>query len=199
MTATLDKRYAEPDRLNSSLMNTECKRSALELASTINGEAWYGDSLREILEGVTAEQARRHPLPSVHSIWEIVLHLDAWIADTGLSWTCTGRATRDRTSPFGDVVIPHECEQVAAHVQHHLVILESRGIPSAIQQEPDGYFTDVKSLTVVGAAFGSRGKRFRRHHILTVIDGVGRTEGCSHRAPANRLRAHNGRDRECRC
>jgi hypothetical protein len=60
-------------------MNTECKRSALELASTINGEAWYGDSLREILEGVTAEQAWAHPVPNAHSIWEIVVHLDAWI------------------------------------------------------------------------------------------------------------------------
>jgi uncharacterized damage-inducible protein DinB len=60
-------------------MNTECERSALELASTINGEAWYGDSLREILEGVTAEQARAHPVPNAHSIWEIVVHLDAWI------------------------------------------------------------------------------------------------------------------------
>lgn len=60
-------------------MNTECKRSARELASTINGEAWYGDSLREILEGVSAEQARSHPVPNAHSIWEVVVHLDAWI------------------------------------------------------------------------------------------------------------------------
>ena len=60
-------------------MNTESKRSALELFSTINGEAWYGDSLRAILDGVTAEQARTIPFPNAHSIWEIVLHLDAWI------------------------------------------------------------------------------------------------------------------------
>lgn len=58
---------------------SECKRSALQLASTIDGEAWYGDSLREILGDVTAEQARAHPVPNAHSIWEIVLHLDAWI------------------------------------------------------------------------------------------------------------------------
>lgn len=60
-------------------MNTECNRIADQLASTINGEAWYGDSLREILQGVTAEQARAHPIPNAHSIWEMVVHVDAWI------------------------------------------------------------------------------------------------------------------------
>ncbi|HZD94881.1 MAG TPA: DinB family protein [Candidatus Sulfotelmatobacter sp.] len=60
-------------------MNTECNCIAYELASTINGEAWYGDSLREILDGVTAAQARAHPIPNVHSIWEMVVHVDSWV------------------------------------------------------------------------------------------------------------------------
>jgi len=51
---------------------------AYQLASTINGEAWYGDSLREILDGVTARQAQAHPLANAHSIWELVLHVEAW-------------------------------------------------------------------------------------------------------------------------
>ena len=59
-------------------MNTECNRIAYQLASTLNGEAWYGDSLREILAGVTAGQALTHPIPSAHSIWELVLHVEAW-------------------------------------------------------------------------------------------------------------------------
>ena len=60
-------------------MNTECSRIARQLASTVQGDAWYGDSLRDILDGVTAEQARAHPIPNAHSIWELVLHLDAWM------------------------------------------------------------------------------------------------------------------------
>jgi hypothetical protein len=60
-------------------MNTECNRVAYQLASTINGEAWYGDSLREILAGVTAVQAQGHPIPSAHSIWELVFHVEAWV------------------------------------------------------------------------------------------------------------------------
>ncbi len=59
-------------------MNTECNRIADQLASTLKGEAWYGDSLREILERVTAEQAQAHPISSAHSIWELVLHIEAW-------------------------------------------------------------------------------------------------------------------------
>jgi uncharacterized damage-inducible protein DinB len=60
-------------------MNSQCQRSALQLASTINGPAWYGDSLREILAGLTAEAARARPVGNGHSIWEIVAHLNAWI------------------------------------------------------------------------------------------------------------------------
>jgi DinB superfamily len=60
------------------MMNSECSRIADQLACTLNGEAWYGDSLREILEGVTATQALAHPIPSTHSIWELVLHVEAW-------------------------------------------------------------------------------------------------------------------------
>jgi hypothetical protein len=59
-------------------MNTECNHIADELFSTLNGEAWYGDSVQKILEGVTSEQALSHPIPSAHSIWELVHHLDAW-------------------------------------------------------------------------------------------------------------------------
>ncbi|HZE82316.1 MAG TPA: DinB family protein [Candidatus Polarisedimenticolia bacterium] len=59
-------------------MNAECNRVAHQLASTINGEAWYGESLREILAGVTGEQAQAHPIPNAHSIWELVLHVEAW-------------------------------------------------------------------------------------------------------------------------
>ncbi|HZU34189.1 MAG TPA: DinB family protein [Candidatus Angelobacter sp.] len=59
-------------------MNTECSRIAEQLAATIQGEAWYGESLRQILDGVTAEQALARPVSSAHFIWELVLHLEKW-------------------------------------------------------------------------------------------------------------------------
>jgi DinB family protein len=60
-------------------MNTECRRIAYEMASAINGEAWYGDSVRQILDGITAKQAEAHPIPNAHSIWELVVHAEAWV------------------------------------------------------------------------------------------------------------------------
>jgi hypothetical protein len=59
-------------------METECRHIAEALSVTLNGEAWYGDSVRKILEGVTSEQALAYPIASAHSIWELVHHLDAW-------------------------------------------------------------------------------------------------------------------------
>jgi uncharacterized damage-inducible protein DinB len=60
-------------------MKTECNRIANQLASNIEGEAWYGSSLREIVGGVVAKQAQARPITNAHSIWEIVHHLDAWV------------------------------------------------------------------------------------------------------------------------
>jgi DinB superfamily len=59
-------------------MNTECSRIADQLNSVVTEEAWYGDSVRKILHGVTGEQAQAHPIPNAHSIWELVVHVDAW-------------------------------------------------------------------------------------------------------------------------
>ena len=60
-------------------MSAECDRIADQLASTINGEAWYGPSLREILKDVSATRAHAHPVANAHSIWELVCHVDAWV------------------------------------------------------------------------------------------------------------------------
>ena len=60
-------------------MRTECNRIAYALASAINGDAWYGDSLRKILDNVTAKQAGARPISNAHSIWELVVHVEAWV------------------------------------------------------------------------------------------------------------------------
>ena len=44
----------------------------------LEGEAWHGPALREVLRGVTAKRAAARPIPDAHSIWEIVLHIEAW-------------------------------------------------------------------------------------------------------------------------
>jgi len=57
---------------------TEATRIADQLRRAFGGEAWHGDSVFEILDGVTAAQAAAHPIKNAHSIWELVLHIAAW-------------------------------------------------------------------------------------------------------------------------
>jgi uncharacterized damage-inducible protein DinB len=56
----------------------EAARIADQLRRAFDGVAWHGDSVFEILEGVTAAQAAVRPIKSAHSIWELVLHIAAW-------------------------------------------------------------------------------------------------------------------------
>jgi uncharacterized damage-inducible protein DinB len=53
-------------------------RIADQLRRSFDGDAWHGDSLLEILQGVDAKKAAAHPIAGAHSIWELLLHLSAW-------------------------------------------------------------------------------------------------------------------------
>src|SRR5260370_21067202 len=57
---------------------SEAVRIADQLRRAFRGDAWHGDSVFEILEGVTAAQAAARPIKSAHTIWELVLHVAAW-------------------------------------------------------------------------------------------------------------------------
>jgi uncharacterized damage-inducible protein DinB len=57
---------------------SETARIADQLRRAFQGEAWHGDSLLEILDGVTAAQAAARPVKHAHTIWELVLHITAW-------------------------------------------------------------------------------------------------------------------------
>jgi hypothetical protein len=60
-------------------MNPECLRIADQLRRAFIGEPWHGDPLSELLADITAKQAYARPLPSGHSIWELILHIDAYV------------------------------------------------------------------------------------------------------------------------
>jgi uncharacterized damage-inducible protein DinB len=49
-----------------------------QLKLAFDGEAWHGPALMEILADVDAHTAAARPIPTAHSIWELVLHLTAW-------------------------------------------------------------------------------------------------------------------------
>ncbi|MEO8636931.1 MAG: DinB family protein [Gemmatimonadales bacterium] len=45
------------------------------------GDPWYGPSINEVLASVTTTDAAAHPIPDAHSIWELTLHLTAWVVE----------------------------------------------------------------------------------------------------------------------
>ena len=46
-----------------------------QLRRSIEGEAWHGPSVLEILRDVGPELAMKRPIAKAHTIWEIVLHI----------------------------------------------------------------------------------------------------------------------------
>jgi uncharacterized damage-inducible protein DinB len=58
--------------------NTEPALIADQLRRAFEGDAWHGPALLELLQDVDATTAAAKPLPKVHSIWELVLHVAAW-------------------------------------------------------------------------------------------------------------------------
>lgn len=60
-------------------MNSESARIADQLRRAFRGDAWHGPSLLDLLAEITPEQARARPMRSVHSIWELVLHIDIYL------------------------------------------------------------------------------------------------------------------------
>lgn len=76
---------------------SEGVRIAEQLRRAFYGSAWHGPALLELLEDVDAATAAAKPLPEVHSIWELVLHVAVW-DDAGMrrlggkKWQPTGLA-----------------------------------------------------------------------------------------------------------
>jgi hypothetical protein len=60
-------------------MNAESLRIADQLRRAFAGDAWHGSPLRDLLAGVTSDEARARPLRHVHNIGELVLHIDVYL------------------------------------------------------------------------------------------------------------------------
>jgi uncharacterized damage-inducible protein DinB len=80
-----------------SRSNSEPALIADQLRRAFEGEAWHGPALLELLQDADAATAAAKPLPGVHSIWELVLHIAVWDAAArrrlaGEKWQPTGTA-----------------------------------------------------------------------------------------------------------
>jgi uncharacterized damage-inducible protein DinB len=57
---------------------SEIHRILDQLERVSEGNAWHGPAVRELMKGISAQQAAAKPVPAGHNIWEIVLHMTAW-------------------------------------------------------------------------------------------------------------------------
>jgi hypothetical protein len=59
---------------------TETQRLLQQYETVLHGDAWHGDAIWKILNGISAEAAAHRPLGDSHTIWEIVMHMTFWEA-----------------------------------------------------------------------------------------------------------------------
>jgi uncharacterized damage-inducible protein DinB len=92
--------HFEPKRAKA--MN-EVERIRDQLKRAFYGDAWHGPSLREVLDGVTADEASSR-VSTGHSIRELVLHVTAWtdICRQRLAETPIPEATTEEDWPAAD-------------------------------------------------------------------------------------------------
>src|SRR5664279_4533324 len=57
---------------------TQDRRILDQYDRVMNGDAWHGDPIWQILDGISPECAAYRAFPGTHSIWEIVLHMMFW-------------------------------------------------------------------------------------------------------------------------
>ena len=57
----------------------EVERIADQLRRAVEGEAWHGRALLELLEGMSAEEASLRT-SEAHTLWEIVSHIAVWMS-----------------------------------------------------------------------------------------------------------------------
>ena len=57
---------------------TEVERILDQYDRAMNGDAWHGDPVWKILDGISADQAARRAAADAHTIWELVAHMTFW-------------------------------------------------------------------------------------------------------------------------
>jgi uncharacterized damage-inducible protein DinB len=62
---------------------TEIDRIVDELDREHSGDAWHGSPVTQVLEGIDHTLASTRAFESVHTIWELVLHITAWKNEVG--------------------------------------------------------------------------------------------------------------------
>jgi uncharacterized damage-inducible protein DinB len=57
----------------------EIERILDQLNRSWGGPSWTGVDIQPLLDGISEEHARAHPLPNAHSILELTAHMTTWM------------------------------------------------------------------------------------------------------------------------
>jgi hypothetical protein len=60
------------------MAENECQRLADQMRRALRGDTWQGPAWRDLLDDIDVALATRRPIPSVHTIAEIVQHVTTW-------------------------------------------------------------------------------------------------------------------------
>ena len=105
-----------------------------QLRRAFEGDAWHGPALLELLQDVDAATAAAKPLPDVHSIWELVLHIAAWDG-AGCRRLAGEKCQPEGTANFPLVPRPTEAawRKAVAYANHtHNVLVKTvAGLPES--------------------------------------------------------------------
>jgi len=87
---------------------TEVQQLVERYDQTLNGDAWYGDAIWKILQGIDADCAASQLIPGTHTIWQMVMHMEFWerIAASRFS----GPVTPDDAGNFPATPAPNEAQ-----------------------------------------------------------------------------------------
>lgn len=80
---------------------TLARKLAESIERAVSGPVWHGPALMDLVGDVSAEQAAAHPVAGAHSIWQLVLHITAWvdIVRTRLSDVAASEPTPEQDWP----------------------------------------------------------------------------------------------------
>jgi uncharacterized damage-inducible protein DinB len=112
-----------------SVRSSEASGIADQLRRAFYGDAWHGPAVLELLQDVDAEMAAERPLARVHSIWELLLHIEAWDG-AGLKRLAGKTARLKDKQNFPDVPEPTEAawrHAVASAKRTHDTLVETVG------------------------------------------------------------------------
>jgi uncharacterized damage-inducible protein DinB len=129
--------FTETERIKMS----EIDRMLDQLKRAFEGNAWHGPSVREVLAGVTAEQAHTRVVPNAHTIWELMRHIAVW-EDVGRRRLEGDRAQIEISSPE-DWPPPEdtseaawESAKVALERGHQTLVETVKRLPESRLNEP---------------------------------------------------------------